>query len=63
MEGVTTMKKLIFAGLVALGTWGVMATTPAQAEPPNCAAVLCLTCPPGTVASPVPGNCCRCVPE
>jgi len=57
------MKKLILAGLVALGTWGVMATTPAQADPPDCSVVLCAPCPAGTVASPVPGNCCRCLPQ
>jgi hypothetical protein len=57
------MKKLILAGLVALGTWGVMATTPAQADPPpDCSFVKCMVCPSGTVISPVPGNCCRCVP-
>jgi hypothetical protein len=58
------MKKLILAGLVALSTWGVIATTPAQADPPqDCSLVLCLTCPPGTVASPTKHNCCRCVPQ
>ena len=57
------MKKLILAGLVALSTWGVVATTtPAQADPPpDCSVVLCMVCPPGTVASPTPANCCRCV--
>jgi hypothetical protein len=55
------MKKLFLAGLVALGTWGVVSSNPVQADPVDCSAVLCLVCPEGTVAAPVPGNCCRCV--
>lgn len=59
------MKRLILAGLVALGMFTtIQLSAPqanAQAGPPNCAAVLCLPCPEGTIAAPTPGNCCRCV--
>ena len=55
--------------LFAVGVCGIALTGAAQlasdvrADPPldHCAAVLCLPCPEGTVASPVPGNCCRCI--
>lgn len=56
------MKRLILAGLVCAAAFGATLSTPkVQADPPNCAAVLCLPCPEGTVAAPTPGNCCRCV--
>ena len=56
------MKKLMLAGLIALGTFGVVASTPVPVTAAeNCAVVLCPVCPAGTVASPTPGNCCRCV--
>jgi hypothetical protein len=55
------MKKLMLAGLIALGTFGVVATTPTPAAAADCSVVLCPVCPTGTVASPTPGNCCRCV--
>ena len=56
------MKKLLLAGFVALGTWG-LTLVPSQvtADPVNCALVLCPVCPEGQVLSPTPGNCCRCV--
>lgn len=57
------MKRLILAGLVTLGALSaVQISAPqANAQPQNCAVVLCQVCPAGTVASPTPGNCCRCV--
>lgn len=55
------MKKLMLAGLIALGTFGVVATAPAPAVAADCSVVLCPVCPAGTVFSPTPGNCCRCV--
>ncbi|HSK77478.1 MAG TPA: hypothetical protein VLQ45_13595 [Thermoanaerobaculia bacterium] len=57
------MKRLILATALLAGTFGVANFTvnEVNAQPPNCAVVLCLVCPEGTVASPTPGNCCRCV--
>ena len=57
------MKRLILATALLAGTFGVanFTVTEVNAQPPSCAAVTCLVCPEGTVASPTPGNCCRCV--
>jgi hypothetical protein len=55
------MKKLILAGLIALGTWGVLTVAPAPANAIDCSLVRCMACPEGYVFSPTPGNCCRCV--
>lgn len=58
------MKKLILAGLVALGTWGVIAAAPAPAVAAGaCDNVRCMACPEGTVWAPKPGDCCRCIPQ
>ena len=55
------MKKLIVASLIALGAWGItLIPTPASAG--NCDGVRCMACPAGTVFSPTPKDCCRCVP-
>jgi hypothetical protein len=58
------MKKLILAGLVALGTWGVLSVpAPATAQPGGpCAGVRCMECPAGTVLAPTGSDCCRCKP-
>jgi hypothetical protein len=57
------MKRLVLAGLVALTAFGaIQASAPrVEAQPTDCSAVLCLTCPEGFVLSPTPGNCCRCI--
>jgi len=57
------LKKLALALLLMLGAF--VALAPAQADPPldHCATVKCGACPEGTVLSPTPGNCCRCVPQ
>jgi hypothetical protein len=58
------MKRLILAGLVALGMFTTIQFTAPQAaaqDLSHCAAVLCPICPEGYTASPTPGNCCRCV--
>jgi hypothetical protein len=57
-------KNLLLALLLLIGAAVALDLAPAFADPPldNCAAVLCLRCPEGTVAAPTPGNCCRCVP-
>lgn len=57
------MKKLILAGLVALGTVGVVATTTATEVPKACQTVRCTACPEGTHWDPKPNDCCRCVPD
>ena len=57
-------KILVGVGLAIILILGfVQVSTEVQADPPldQCAAVLCLACPQGTVPAPVPGNCCRCV--
>jgi hypothetical protein len=57
------MKKLILAGLVTLGTWGVLSVpVPAAAAPPQCDLVRCMECPAGTVLAPTGNDCCRCKP-
>jgi len=55
------MKKIILAGVIALGAWGIT-LIPAPAQAGNCDNVRCMACPAGTVWSPVPNDCCRCVP-
>lgn len=56
------MKRILLAGLVLAGAWAVsMIPTPAVADDP-CAGVRCMACPDGTVWSPKPNDCCRCVP-
>ena len=62
------MKKLILAGLVALGTFTTIQLSAPEANAQggglgHCAAVTCLVCPEGTVAAPTPRDCCRCVPR
>ena len=58
------MKRLILAGLMALGMFTTIQVSAPQANAQDlshCAAVLCLQCPEGYTAAPTPGNCCRCV--
>lgn len=55
------MKRLILAGLVALAAFAAVEITAPKVYAEDCSVVLCLTCPEGYVASPTPGNCCRCV--
>jgi len=59
------MKRLILALLLSASAFGALylSVPAAQADPKDCAAVLCPVCPPGTVFSPTPGNCCRCLPN
>ncbi|MFL6195900.1 MAG: hypothetical protein ACJ75H_17100 [Thermoanaerobaculia bacterium] len=55
------MKRLILAGLVALGAWGItLIPSPASANDP-CAGVRCMECPAGFHLDPKPNDCCRCV--
>jgi hypothetical protein len=57
----SSMKKLVLASVIALGAWGItLIPTPAQAG--NCDNVRCQACPAGTVWSPIPSDCCRCLP-
>jgi len=58
------MKRLILAGLVALGTFcTIQAAAPtASANHIDCSLVRCMACPEGQVLSPTPHNCCRCIP-
>jgi hypothetical protein len=57
------MKKLILAGLVIAGALGAVAVTAPKAEANvDCSTVRCMACPAGTVFSPTPHDCCRCVP-
>jgi hypothetical protein len=57
------MKRIILAGLVALGTWGIANVATATEVPKACFTVRCTACPEGTVWSPKSYDCCRCVPE
>lgn len=61
----SNVKKLALALLLLLGTAAALALAPVQAAayPHPCTGVRCMTCPEGTVFSPTPGNCCRCVPQ
>ena len=56
------MRKLLFTGLMLIGTFGVLelATPPAHAI--NCSLVRCPGCEPGYVFKPTGNDCCRCVP-
>jgi hypothetical protein len=56
------MKKLILAGLVLAGSFGVAQLSVPQAAAANidCSLVRCEACPPGTVLSPTGSDCCRC---
>jgi hypothetical protein len=58
------MKRLLLAGLVAVGALAsVQATVPAaNANHIDCSTVRCMACPEGQVFSPTPHNCCRCIP-
>ena len=56
------MKRLILAGLVLAGAWGVAEmSTPAQAA--NCDNVRCMACPTGQHPKLTPPDCCTCVPD
>jgi hypothetical protein len=56
------MKRLILAGLVLAGTFGVaqLSVPTASAASVDCSLVRCASCPPGTVLSPTGNDCCRC---
>jgi hypothetical protein len=56
------MKRLILAGLVLAGTFGVagLSVPTASAQAVDCSLVRCASCPPGTVLSPTGNDCCRC---
>jgi hypothetical protein len=56
------MKKLLLASLMFFCVFGALQTgTPnAGAANVDCTAVLCPTCPEGTVLDPAGNNCCRC---
>lgn len=57
------MKRLILAGLVAMGALvSVQATIPAADANIDCSTVRCMACPEGQIFSPTPHNCCRCIP-
>lgn len=56
------MKKLILAGLVALGTWGILSVPAPAAANVDCSLVRCEACPAGTVHAPTGNDCCRCRP-
>lgn len=59
------MKRMLLAGLVALGTLcaAQLSVPSASANHVDCSLVRCEACPDGWVWSPTPHNCCRCVPE
>lgn len=57
------MKRMILAGLVALGAFATLQiSAPAANAFDRCATVRCMACDEGYVLSPTGNNCCRCVP-
>ena len=54
------MKRMILAGLVLAGAFGVAQVPTATAQPIDCSLVRCEACPAGQVLSPTPNDCCRC---
>lgn len=56
-------KKLILAGLIALGALGAVGFNAKQADAVDCSLVRCMECPAGYVLKPTGNDCCRCVPE
>ena len=57
------MRRLILAGIVALSAFAaVQVSAPQASAAGKCDNVRCMECPAGTVWSPIPSDCCRCVP-
>lgn len=57
------MKRLILAGLVALGTFtAIQVSAPNATAAGKCDTVRCMECPAGYVWAPTGNDCCRCVP-
>jgi hypothetical protein len=57
------MRRLVLAGLVTLGAWGLVSLPSVSvAQPIDCAVVRCAPCPEGFRLLFKPNNCCRCVP-
>lgn len=57
------MKRLILAGLVALGMFtAIQVSAPTATAAGKCDAVRCPGCPEGYVFAPTGNDCCRCVP-
>ena len=57
------MKRMILAGLVALGALGsLQISAPNASALDRCATVRCMACPEGYVFAPTGNNCCRCIP-
>jgi hypothetical protein len=54
------MKRLILAGLVLAGAFGVAQVPTVSAQQVDCSLVRCEACPPGFVLSPTGNDCCRC---
>jgi hypothetical protein len=58
------MRRLVLAGLLTLGTLGLVSLPPVEADPPtDCSAVTCLVCPEGERPLGKAPNCCLCVPD
>jgi len=53
------MKRLILAGLVLAGAFGV-AQVPTASAQVDCSLVRCEACPTGYVLAPTGTDCCRC---
>jgi hypothetical protein len=57
------MKRIILAGLVALGALtAVQISAPTATAAGKCDTVRCAECPAGYVWAPTGNDCCRCVP-
>jgi hypothetical protein len=56
------MKRIVLAGLVLAGAFGVAQLSVPQASASNidCSLVRCMACPVGYHLAPTPSDCCRC---
>lgn len=54
------MKRLVLAGLVLAGAFGVSQVPTVSAQQVDCSLVRCEACPPGYVLAPTGNDCCRC---
>ena len=54
------MKRLILAGLVLAGAFGVAQVPTVSAQQVDCSLVRCMECPAGYVLAPTGSDCCRC---
>lgn len=57
------MRKLVLVSLLTLSTLGAAYLPVPAAAAIDCSIVLCAPCPLGTIWSPTPTECCRCITD